>query len=177
MIRKFVEARDGRHDEVTLWGDGSPTREFLYVEDAAEGILLAAERYDSSDPVNLGSGEEISIRDLATLIAHQHLLSASLADAFGALTRLPSHATDPRQAWELRARADLPGPVVYWTSVAIVVAIFVAVGLLILSWREGRRPESPDKRRPVLVLGRQDILNSLTQIPVIPLSTQIRDLP
>ena len=52
-----------------LWGDGSPTREFLYVEDAAEGIVLAAERYDSSDPVNLGSGKEISIRDLAQLIA------------------------------------------------------------------------------------------------------------
>ena len=54
---------------MVLWGDGSPTREFLYVEDAAEGIVLAAERYDSSDPVNLGSGEEISIRDLAAKIA------------------------------------------------------------------------------------------------------------
>jgi GDP-L-fucose synthase len=52
-----------------LWGDGSPTREFLYVEDAAEGIVLAAERYDSSDAVNLGSGEEIPIRDLAEKIA------------------------------------------------------------------------------------------------------------
>ena len=52
-----------------LWGDGSPTREFLYVEDAAEGILLAAERYDSSEPVNLGNGEEISIRDLAAQVA------------------------------------------------------------------------------------------------------------
>ena len=52
-----------------LWGDGSPTREFLYVEDAAEGILLAAEKYDKSDPVNLGSGMEISIRDLASMIA------------------------------------------------------------------------------------------------------------
>ncbi|HXI56041.1 MAG TPA: GDP-L-fucose synthase [Polyangia bacterium] len=69
MIRKFVSARLAGQHEVTLWGDGTPTREFLYVEDAAEGILLAAERYDSSDPVNLGSGEEISIRDLATLIA------------------------------------------------------------------------------------------------------------
>ena len=48
-----------------LWGDGSPTREFLYVEDAAEGIALAAEHYDSAEPVNLGRGEEISIRDLA----------------------------------------------------------------------------------------------------------------
>ena len=65
MIRKFVSARDRGDSEVVLWGDGSPTREFLYVEDAAEGIVLAAERYDSSDPVNLGSGEEIPIRDLA----------------------------------------------------------------------------------------------------------------
>jgi GDP-L-fucose synthase len=65
MIRKFVEAgREGR-SEVTLWGDGSPTREFLYVDDAADGIVAAAERYDGADPVNLGSGEEIAIRDLA----------------------------------------------------------------------------------------------------------------
>jgi len=64
LIRKMVDA----HDEVVLWGDGSPTREFLYVEDAAEGIVLGAERYDSSDPVNLGSGVEISIRDLAATI-------------------------------------------------------------------------------------------------------------
>jgi GDP-L-fucose synthase len=68
MIRKCVAARDLGQAEVVLWGDGSPTREFLYVEDAARGILLAAEKYDSSDPVNLGSGIEISIRDLATLI-------------------------------------------------------------------------------------------------------------
>src|SRR4029079_5412747 len=69
MIRKFVSARDRGDSEVVLWGDGSPTREFLYVEDAAEGIVLGAERYDSSDPVNLGSGVEISIRDLAEKIA------------------------------------------------------------------------------------------------------------
>jgi GDP-L-fucose synthase len=69
MIRKFVGARLRGEPEVVLWGDGSPTREFLYVEDAAEGIVLAAERYDSSDPVNLGNGVEISIRDLATKIA------------------------------------------------------------------------------------------------------------
>jgi GDP-L-fucose synthase len=68
MIRKCVAARAAGLPEVELWGDGTPTREFLYVEDAAEGILLAAERYDSSDPVNLGSGEEISIRALAALI-------------------------------------------------------------------------------------------------------------
>jgi GDP-L-fucose synthase len=69
MIRKCVSARIAGQSEVVLWGDGTPTREFLFVEDAAEGILLAAERYDSSDPVNLGSGEEIAVRDLAALIA------------------------------------------------------------------------------------------------------------
>jgi GDP-L-fucose synthase len=68
MIRKFVSARQRGDAEVVLWGDGSATREFLYVEDAAEGIVLGAERYDSSDPVNLGSGEEIAIRDLARTI-------------------------------------------------------------------------------------------------------------
>lgn len=68
MIRKCVTARENGDPEVVLWGDGSPTREFLYVEDAAEGILMAAERYESSDPVNLGSGQEIAIRDLAALI-------------------------------------------------------------------------------------------------------------
>ena len=56
---------------LTLWGDGSPTREFLYVEDAAEGILLAAEHYEGSQPVNLGTGEEVTIRDLATMIARE----------------------------------------------------------------------------------------------------------
>jgi GDP-L-fucose synthase len=69
MIRKCVAARIAEDEAVSLWGDGSPTREFLYVEDAAEGILLAAEKYDSSEPVNLGSGKEISIRDLAAIIA------------------------------------------------------------------------------------------------------------
>ena len=65
MIRKVDEAMRCGASEVTLWGDGTPTREFLYVEDCADGILDAAERYDSSDPVNLGSGEEMSIRALA----------------------------------------------------------------------------------------------------------------
>lgn len=69
MIRKFIDARDRGAREVVLWGDGSPTREFLYVEDAAEGIVLAAERYESAEPVNLGRGEEIAIRDLAQVIA------------------------------------------------------------------------------------------------------------
>lgn len=64
LIKKLVDARETGADTITAWGTGSATREFLYVEDCAEAILLAAERYDSSDPVNIGSGMEISIRDL-----------------------------------------------------------------------------------------------------------------
>ncbi len=70
MIRKFLEAKERGEKEVVIWGDGSPTREFLYVEDAAEGILLASEKYNAPDPVNLGSGYEISIKDLARKVAH-----------------------------------------------------------------------------------------------------------
>jgi GDP-L-fucose synthase len=69
LIRKCVEAVGEGRNEIVLWGDGSPTREFLYVEDAAEGIVLATEGYDKGAPVNLGSAMEISIRDLATKIA------------------------------------------------------------------------------------------------------------
>jgi GDP-L-fucose synthase len=65
LIRKMLD----NSERVTLWGDGSPTREFLYVDDCVEGLLLAAERYDGADAVNLGTGVEISIRDLAELIA------------------------------------------------------------------------------------------------------------
>jgi GDP-L-fucose synthase len=69
LIRKCLEAKDRGDPTIEIWGDGSPTREFLFVDDAAEAILLATEHYDLSDPVNLGSGEEISIRDLAEMIA------------------------------------------------------------------------------------------------------------
>ena len=69
LIRKCATAQETGSPTLTLWGDGSPTREFLYVEDAAEGILLAAERYEGSLPVNLGTGEEVTIRNLATMIA------------------------------------------------------------------------------------------------------------
>ncbi|MDQ3821918.1 MAG: GDP-L-fucose synthase [Actinomycetota bacterium] len=69
LIRKMLEAKERDDGEIVLWGDGSPTREFLYVEDCAEAIWLAAERYDGSEPVNIGTGEEISIRDLADLVA------------------------------------------------------------------------------------------------------------
>jgi GDP-L-fucose synthase len=68
LIRKCIEAQEQGLPEVVVWGDGSPTREFLFVEDAAEGILLATEKYNGPEPVNLGSGMEISIRDLAEMI-------------------------------------------------------------------------------------------------------------
>ena len=69
LIRKMIEARDSAAAEVTLWGDGTPTREFLFVEDAARGLLLAGRDYNGPEPVNLGTGTEISIKDLAHLVA------------------------------------------------------------------------------------------------------------
>jgi len=69
IIRKCVEARESGSDSIEVWGTGSPTREFLYVDDAARAIVIAAERYNKADPVNLGSSEEISIKDLIELIA------------------------------------------------------------------------------------------------------------
>ena len=70
LIRKMVEAGERGEHEVVLWGDGTATREFLYVDDCVEGLALAAERYDGADPVNLGTGEEIAIGDLARLVRH-----------------------------------------------------------------------------------------------------------
>lgn len=78
IIRKCVEAKEAGASLVTLWGDGTPTREFLHVEDAAEGLLLAAERYDRSEPVNLGTGQEIAIRDLTELIVAETGYSGAL---------------------------------------------------------------------------------------------------
>lgn len=69
LIKKCLDARDAKAREIVVWGDGSPTREFLYVEDAAEAIALATEKYDGADPVNIGSGFEIRIHDLVQLIA------------------------------------------------------------------------------------------------------------
>jgi GDP-L-fucose synthase len=69
LIRKCLEAQDRGEDQIVVWGDGSPTREFLFVKDAAEGILLAAENYNDSQPVNLGSGQEISIKNLVQEIS------------------------------------------------------------------------------------------------------------
>ena len=69
VIADLIRKMSSGADEVVLWGDGSPTREFLYVDDCAEGFVLAAERYDGAEPVNLGAGKEISIRELAELVA------------------------------------------------------------------------------------------------------------
>jgi GDP-L-fucose synthase len=69
LIRKCIEAKETGQRQIVLWGNGSPTREFLYVDDAAEGIVLATEKYVGAAPVNLGTGEEIAIRDLAKMIA------------------------------------------------------------------------------------------------------------
>jgi len=69
LIRKCLEAKQLNRPEIVCWGDGTPTREFLYVEDCAEAIILATEKYDQSDPVNIGAGQEISIEKLVQLIA------------------------------------------------------------------------------------------------------------
>jgi len=79
LIRKAIEAQDRGDKELPVWGDGSPTREFLYVEDAANGIVTAAEKYNGSEPVNLGSGYEISVRDLAEMIQRMTGFEGKLA--------------------------------------------------------------------------------------------------
>ena len=79
LIRKMLQAQERGESEVVLWGDGSPTREFLYVEDCAEALQLAAERYDGPEPVNLGTGEEISIRELAEVIAAETGFAGEIA--------------------------------------------------------------------------------------------------
>ena len=78
LIRKAAEAREKGEKEIIVWGDGSPTREFLYVEDAADGILTAAEKYNGADPVNLGSGYEISIKALAEMVCSMTGFSGKL---------------------------------------------------------------------------------------------------
>jgi len=79
LIRKCVEAKENNDEQIVLWGDGSPTREFLYVEDAAEAIVMATEMYNGGEPVNLGTSEEISIKDLAQMIAREVGFSGGIA--------------------------------------------------------------------------------------------------
>jgi GDP-L-fucose synthase len=97
LIRKMVESSG----EVVLWGDGSPTREFLYVDDAAEGLLLAAQRYDGADPVNLGTGSEISIHDLAELIAELTGFEGEIVWDTSQPNGQPRRALDTSRAREL----------------------------------------------------------------------------
>ena len=109
LIRKCLEAQEQGEEQVVVWGDGSPTREFLYVEDAAEGILLAAERYDGREPVNLGSGNEISIRNLVELIANLSGYQGELVWDTSKPNGQPRRALDTNRAWEYFGfRAQMP---------------------------------------------------------------------
>ena len=97
LIRKMV----GGTDEVVLWGDGSPTREFLYVDDCVEGFVLAAERYDGPEPVNLGAGKEISIRELAELTAEVIGFDGRITWDMSMPNGQPRRSIDPTRAREL----------------------------------------------------------------------------
>ena len=106
LIRKMLETGD----EVVLWGDGSPTREFLYVDDCVEGLVLAAERYDGAEPVNLGAGKEISIRELAELIADVTGFEGRIAwdtEKPGGQPRRSVDATRARELFGFEARTPL----------------------------------------------------------------------
>jgi GDP-L-fucose synthase len=110
LIRKCVEAKENNEKQIVLWGDGSPTREFLYLEDAAEGIVLAMEGYDGGEPVNLGTGEEIAIRDLAQMIAKEVGFSGRMVWDTTKPNGQPRRCLDVSRAQEyfgFRARQDL----------------------------------------------------------------------
>lgn len=100
LIRKCIEAEDACIKEIEVWGDGSPTREFLYVDDAAEGILLATEFYNESLPVNLGSGYEIAIKDLAEKIADLSGFSGNLVWNTEKPNGQPRRGLDTTRAYE-----------------------------------------------------------------------------
>jgi GDP-L-fucose synthase len=109
LIRKCLEAEESGQEEIIAWGDGSPTREFLYVQDAADGILLAAERFNKSDPVNLGSGFEISIRDLLMTIARLTGFRGRIVWDTSKPNGQPRRALDTTRAWQefgFRATTD-----------------------------------------------------------------------
>ena len=101
LIRKMIDAQERDESEVVLWGDGSPTREFLYVDDCAEGIVLASLRYDGDAPVNLGTGEEISIKDLAEVIGHETGYSGEIVWDTSKPNGQPRRKLDTTRAKEL----------------------------------------------------------------------------
>lgn len=109
LIRKMIDAEDLGEEKVVLWGDGSPTREFFYAGDAARGIVLAAERYNSSEPVNLGAGMEISIKDLALLIAKLTGFSGEIVWDTSKPNGQPRRALDTSRAKEyFNFEAEMP---------------------------------------------------------------------
>lgn len=100
LIRKCVEAKRRGDARIVAWGDGSPTREFLYVEDAAQGILLAAERYNKSEPVNIGSGSEISIKHLTETIARLTGFTGEIVWDTSKPNGQPRRALNTDRAWQ-----------------------------------------------------------------------------
>jgi len=109
LIRKCVEAQEQGQDHIVVWGDGSPTREFIYVKDAARGIALASERYNKSEPVNIGSGFEISIKDLVEKIARMTGFEGELVWDTTKPNGQPRRALDTSRAREkfgFEARTD-----------------------------------------------------------------------
>jgi len=101
LIRKCVEAQAKGEKQVVLWGDGSPSREFLYVDDAARAILLAAEHYNGDEPVNIGTGEEITIQDLAHLIADEVGYKGEIVWDTGKPNGQPRRCLDTKRAKQL----------------------------------------------------------------------------
>ena len=101
MIRRFVDARESGAPDVVLWGDGTPTREFIHVRDAARAFRLALENYDRGDPVNVGSGSEISIRDLADKVARVVAYEGTISWDSTKPNGQPSRRLDTTQAREL----------------------------------------------------------------------------
>ena len=109
MILKLENALRSGHDEIELWGTGNPTREFLYVDDAARAIVLASELYDASEPVNIGSGREISIRDLARMVADATGFKGSFKWNTSKPDGQPRRALDTSKAERLFGfRAEMP---------------------------------------------------------------------
>lgn len=109
LIRKCLEAVERGEAKIVCWGDGTPTREFLYVEDCAEAIVLAVERYDGADPVNIGAGFEISVKKLVELIAELSGFQGQILWDTSKPNGQPRRCLDTSRAWELfgfRAKTD-----------------------------------------------------------------------
>ena len=101
LIRKMLEAQERGEDEIVLWGDGLPTREYLYVADCVDGLLAAAERYDGPEPVNLGTGVETSIRETAELVAAEVGYEGSIVWDSSMPNGQPRRSLDVTRAREL----------------------------------------------------------------------------